>query len=388
MQTLHIGAELLKSTGGTTKAVADFEKALPDSIVMALCDSGKLAGEGPYDPTWNYVPTSESLLGRHYFRITAEEVAKALDTASGVAAVFSHMLHRYNSNLAARIAHKYGVPYFAVPHGSLDPWVFSYRTWQKKAWLHLFGKNFLQQADAVVFATKREYEKARRAVDLDNGVVIHWPVDVFGEADLDIRNTRKAFGLPEKARLLISFGRLHSVKRPLELIGVFNALGRTDVGLVLVGPDDDVTLTQCRARAAETEAENVFCFSPKYGDDLWELVRACDGYISWSHKENFNYTLAESLGIGLPVIVSQGNDLALELADVDCGWMLKDDSEWALRKALEEFAATPDGRLKEMGMRANRFAQESLSRDAFAKSLQRLVMDSVGRGKSRNAQWG
>lgn len=375
MKILHVGAELLRSTGGTTKAVADFQRAIPGSDVLAICDAKKLEVEGPYESSWRYVTTSDSAIGKMYLKPARPEVDRAVEMGHGADAVFSHMLYRYNSNLAQGIAGGLCVPYFVVPHGSLDPWVFSYRRWQKRAWLSLFGSRFLRDARSVIFATQRELQKAQAMVELENGVVINWPIDLPTELNEDKWETRAKHGLPLEKRLLVSYGRLHSIKRPLELIKIFNKLNHNDLGLVLFGPDDDVTLKQCQELAAEREEPNVFCLPAQYEADLQEVVQACDGYLSWSRKENFNYTLGESLACGLPMIVSQGNDLGADLEYANCGWVLADDEEETLIAALDEFAKVPNEHLVEMGMRAKTFAQQSLSRDVFAKRLLELVMD-------------
>jgi glycosyltransferase involved in cell wall biosynthesis len=375
MKFLHVGAELLRSTGGTTKAVSDFQRAIPGSDVLALCDQKKLLSEGPYDRSWNYIATSPSAIGKLYLKPGRAEKDRAVAMAKGVDAVFSHMLYRYNTNLSKRIARVNSAPYFVVPHGSLDPWVFSYRAWQKKAWLTIFGRTFLTTAQAVVFATQRELQKAQEMVGLTNGVVIHWPIDIPLQLNQDKRGLREKYGLPLGKRLLASYGRLHSIKRPLELIAIFNKLSRNDVGLVLFGPDDDVTLVQCQEMAAEREDRTVFCLPAQYGSELHELIQACDGYLSWSRKENFNYSLGESLASGLPVIVSQGNDLGAELAPLRCGWVLPDDSVGTLDAAIEQFANVPDKQLNDMGARGKRFAEESLSRDIFSTKIMELLAE-------------
>ena len=387
MKIVHVGAELLKSTGGTTKAVSDFQFAIPGSAVLALCDQKKLTQEGPYDSSWNYIATSRSTAGELYLKSTAAETVRAVQLAAGASAVFSHMLYRYNSNLATSIARAHSIPYFVVPHGSLDPYVLSYGVLQKKAWLWIFGNRFLRRASAVVCATRRELEKAKRAVRFDNGCVLHWPVDMREEGEFDKKKIRAQLGLPTDSRLLISFGRYHTIKRTLELINIFNNMELKNIGLVLVGPDDNVTLADCLERAREGMVKNVFCFPAKFGEDLRSVVGACDGYISWSYKENFNYTLAESLAAGLPVIVSRGNDLSLELGGVGCGWMLEDDLEPTLIRAVEDFARVPDSRLRDMGMQGRRFAERSLSREAFSDELHGLV-DSVIRDHRRTRAGG
>ncbi len=243
----------------------------------------------------------------------------------------------------------------------------------KKNLVVCFGGKFLNNAKAVLFATKREEAKANNTISIKQRAVVNWPIVLPPDLDINKVAIRIKYGLPIHKRLLICFGRLHPMKRPLDLIQVFNSLDRTDVCLVLLGPDDLLTLGQCRDLASRRENPSVFCIPAQYGSELQELVQSCDGYISWSWRENFNYCLAESLGAGLPVIVSKGNDLGSELVGLGCGWILSDDSEDSLVTAIHSFANLPYHYLKLMGVRAQSFAKSRFSFATFTRNLLALT---------------
>jgi glycosyltransferase involved in cell wall biosynthesis len=367
---LHIGLELLRSTGGTTKAVADFAAALPGTI-LSLCSPAKLKKEGPYRADWRYAGLSRGWRGRSYEYVDSAELRNALAHAPKPSAVFCHMLYRYNTNIARGEAMRHGVNYYAVPHGCLDPWVFTYRGWQKKMWLNLYGKRFLHGAKKVVFATEGESKKAQRITSLDNSVVINWPVDLPRDFRGERATVRRKYFLPTDGRILLSFGRLHSMKRPLELIELFAGLNRLDATLVVVGPEDNVKRQECEAVAAG--AKNVRILPGIYGDELAMLIQACDGYISWSARENFNYCLAESMAAGLAVLAGPGNDLACDLAHSGCGWFPRRDDGDTMARCIVEFLEASGDRLREMGKNAAGYSAKNFSREMFHRRVERLV---------------
>ncbi len=368
---LHLGLELLRSTGGTTKAVSDFARALPGSVVAALCAPEKLQAEGPFAPEWNYLPIARSVRGKYYSVPEHAAEQRLREQASEFRGFFCHMLYRYNTNLTAQMAAASGRPYYVVPHGSLDPWVFTYRGWQKHLWLRAFGRRFLQGARAVIFATEGERRKALREVSLTNTVVLNWPVDAKPHSSVQRETIRRQFNLPVQKRLLLSFGRLHSMKRPLELIALFRRTNCPNTALVMVGPNDDVSLAECLAAAAGDE--RIHCLGPIYGQSLTDLVGACDAYVSWSQRENFNYCLAESMAAGLPVLAGPGNDLAVDLRAHDCGWFPGTDAPGDFAAALQAFAATSPEDLLNKGRLARAFAEEKFSPAGFSHSLQTLL---------------
>lgn len=372
--SLHVGLGLLGSTGGTTQAVADFQRAMEPSLVTAICDGDSLAKEGPYRKDWIYLKSRQSFLGQLYHTVEKSTEAQFMLKLPTVSSVFCHMLYRYNTNFVAHIGKSRDVPYFVVPHGSLDPWVFTYRSWQKKSWLAFYGRTFLRNAAAVIFATEAEKRKASEVVSVNNGVVIHWPVDVSFENISRERRAeiRKSLGIPPIARVLLMFGRVHSSKRPLETLRAIAAAANSNLHVIVVGPPNDISREECE-RAAGVLGNRMHWIGPAYGEAKWDYLSAVDGYITLSSKENFNYCLAESLGAGLPVIVSPGNDLAVELSKVECGWMLRDSDEETAVRAIREFCGASEQALQKMGDNGRRFAIRELARDVFEQKLNALV---------------
>lgn len=376
MRSLHIGLELLKSTGGTTNAVRDFADAMPGSRVLVLCDMEKHDREGPFRLDWNYLPIARNLRGRYYSYPEAAVIEDARRIAQGVDVILCHMLYRFNSNLALRLSRELGVPYYIVPHGSLDPWVLSYRRWQKLLWMRLFGARFITGAKGVIFATLEEARRARSVYSDFKEVVINWPVRLPTArpgGDAARARIRAELRIPPSARVWVYFGRLHSVKRPLETIRLFSDLDALACDhLLVIGPEDDVTRADCVA-AAGGAGSRVHVMGPVYGDAKFDHLAAADVFVSFSLKENFNYCMAEAMGCALPVVASAGNCLISDLTTADCGWYSSGDRIDDLREVLSVASAESAAVIARKGANARKYALDRFSFDTFSAKLAALV---------------
>jgi glycosyltransferase involved in cell wall biosynthesis len=183
---------------------------------------------------------------------------------------------------------------------------------------------------------------------------------------------RSELGIPEDAVAALSFGRLHPMKRPLETIDAFAAGATSRAHLVIVGNEAGVSHEDCRDRARRAKiGDRVHVVGPAFGDAKYSYFDACDLYVSLSHRENFNYTAAESLASGLPVLLSPGNDLAPDLAPHGCGWMLASlDDAPALLAAVTSAAPAS---LLAMGRRGRSWAEVHLRFDAFRTRIVSLA---------------
>jgi len=267
-----------------------------------------------------------------------------------------------------------------VPHGCLDPWGLAQRRWLKRGWLALYGASYFAGAERVIFATRREADKARPWVPTARAAVVHWPMPF---RDIDDREARRqrfrdAIGVGESHRLLLTVGRLHSMKRPLETVRAFCAANAPTCHLALVGMDDNLTAAQVKATIPRDCRGRVSVVGPLSGDALTDAYLAADGYISLSFRENFGYAAAEAIGHGLPVILSPGHDLAHELprlADqLACGWLLPDDSEASAVAAIEAFSRMGSVDASRQAMAGASWARDVLSFDRFRDSLRSLAI--------------
>lgn len=367
---------------GMHRAVEDFARACGGPIMSfdpAAADSG-------VDPTGrvHVVGVKGWPSDGPYWlpRAQASKAAQLLRDADGVVV---HSLFRAHCSFVAGWARAHGKPFWIVPHGCLDPWGLARRRLAKRIWLGTAGRRAFAGCAGLIFSTTRERDKAAAWIGRARSLVTAWPVDPPGAQERGRLRAgfRERYRIPVEARLLLSVGRLHTMKRPRELIDAFDAAGAPNCHLVMVGMDGDITAAALRRQALALGASRVHVVGPLYGDDLKASLAAADGFMSLSHRENFGYAVADALAAGLPVMLTPGHDLAhdLPLGHDDpsaCGWLLAGDPAASARDAIQTFAALSPQVLDRCGAAARAWASEHLGRDRFERALQAEIAAAVG----------
>jgi len=377
---------LVPSSGGIPKTVSKFREAL-EAKVVSFTDAEDLAEEGSAFPGIEHVPLMRGFLGRFYGWAPRSKRAHAESLAAEADLLTCHVMLRYHANWVMKMVNHHEIPYWFIPHGQLDPYVYTYRAAIKKLWLWLFGKRLLRNAAHIIFSTEQERRKAAWFYEGANTRVVHWPVDLIDTADKRVAQAeiRKEIGASEGARVFVFLGRLHSMKRPLQTVEAFCRAARDeDAHLVLMGMEQGVRLEECSQLGREMGcADKVHPLGPVYGADKERYLLGADAYISLSKRENFGHTAAEALAAGTPVILSPGNDLATELAPRECGWFLKSDSMDEAVAAIYDCIDTEALEIEAKGRRGREFIAEECSFEGFAQALRELRNEAVGRAESQ-----
>lgn len=247
--------------------------------------------------------------------------------------------------------------------------------WIKQLYWKFGGNRFLQDASTVIFSTKAERDKAADQFDLPSAEIVPWPVELVDVSDREkIRERiRRELKISAEAHVLLYFGRLNPMKRLLETIEAFSKAKLGETHLLIVGNEDEITKDACFRLARKHLIEKrVHLVGAVYGKGKYHYMHASDAYISFSYRENFNHTAAESLAAGLPVILSPGNDLGGEISDVGCCLNIEDNSIKAIVKAIDGFNSMDLQQLKTMGLRGRKWVEENLSFDRFKMRLRSL----------------
>jgi len=249
----------------------------------------------------------------------------------------------------------------------------------KILWMFFVGRRFLENASFIVFATQREYEKAKNWCLPEQARIIYWPTTspiangyIFNTA----KNWRKYLDIPLGHRILLFLGRLHEIKRPLETIEAFSKIGSLDLHLIIAGPEETLTIHDCKSKATELCAINVHVIGPVYGNDNMSLLEDVDGFISLSHRENFGHVVAEALSHKLPLILTPEIGLSYEIKDENCAWILPYYSIDNAVSSIREFNNSSVEKLSIMGENGRDWAKINLSFDSFKKSLVKLAQDT------------
>ncbi len=210
--------------GGLSRGIRDMADALAGQILSL--DSGRLPPSQD-DARWNIRRLDVgrgSLFSRH-LRLR-RPVAAAIDAAIAQSSlVVCHSLYRTHLPFIRRSCLTHGVPYWAVAHGMLDPWVVLRHGGWKRAWMMLAGKRCLADTDRVIFNTEAVRANASPWCRPDNALVIPWPVDLPDVSDRArcSADVRSQLAKPETDRILLWLSRYDSLKGPLHTIAAFVA---------------------------------------------------------------------------------------------------------------------------------------------------------------------
>jgi len=368
--------------GGLYRSIQDFSRALAAPVLSF--DDGRTNRSSLADAAVR-IPAGTGILVRDCHRILRAAAEQAEAVVTGADLLIVHSLFRAHAPWAAALAHRRGKPFWAIPHGCLDPWSMRHHGLAKRLWLFTHGRACLRNAAKVIFSSTRARQKASRWTAGGNAVVVRWPVDLptvsaNGAARAAVR---EAFGIGHDASMLLLVGRLHTVKRPLATVQAFCTAAARNTHVVLVGMDAEITAAELLRAVPSSHAHRVHAVGEITGDRLADFYRAADGFVSLSFQENFGYAMAEALAHGLPVILSPGHDLAHELpftapGRLPCGWLLPDDSLTAAIQAITEWSRLAAGTvadravLRTMGAAGRAWVGNNLTRECFSDELRRL----------------
>jgi glycosyltransferase involved in cell wall biosynthesis len=323
---------------------------------------------------WIPIPIAPGFWGRSFGWVSSEGRKQAHQALEGASFVIIHMPFRFHAGFAADWCRKHSVPYAFVPHGAFDPFVFTYRAWQKRLWLRLVGRKLIRDATSVIFATQGEADKACQLVHVPVPAVVSWPVQiplVTLTRDVARRNLEQKHGLDPTTHLLLFLGRLHPIKRPVETAAAFQKAGAHEWALVLAGSEDGVSSASLKT------GQSVHPVGAIFGADKEELLAGVDALVLFSFKENFSFVVAESLARGIPVLISEEMDLAPVIRQWDCGWVVDARTEAGRIKGIQEVVGASIDDRRARGLRGRKWVLTELTQDRFEGRLRELILDAM-----------
>jgi glycosyltransferase involved in cell wall biosynthesis len=332
------------------------------------------------------VPTNRAPLFNLYGVASSPELADAEQAIATADIVFIHGLYRFAQHWASVTAFRHGVPTVLVPHGSLDPYVLSYRRLRKKAWLATVGRRIVGRAGAMLFSTEQEMQKASPYHFGARTKVIPWPVDLPATVDRTAAGAacRRALGIPANGKILLFMGRLDPMKRPRETVDDFVASGAADWHLAIAGPETREVTARALIASAGIDKSRVHYLGTLLGSDKERILQGADAYVLFSHRENFGFTIAEAMAAATPVLVSEEVDIAPVIVARGCGWSVPATTSTERRRALRTvLTQSTDDERRLMGMRGRDWVLSEWTSDKFASRLQELAAETIIRWKAR-----
>lgn len=283
-----------------------------------------------------------------------------------------HCLFQFHAVIGYVLSKIKKVPYIVFLHGTLDPYVFSYRAIPKYLWMYGMGQRILQQASAVICTSNREAEKASAYLRNSNVEICPLGIEVPDLPGIvQYKNqVREKLGIDKSKKILLFLGRIDPMKRPIETALAFKENNPQDWVYLMVG-----SLSKSEKYCLELVVDNqqVYYHHSVYGLDKWIFMAAADAFIHLSYRENFCYSVAEAAALALPLIISDGIDIHPILEEAGGADVITIDSEEDIHKGLAKFLDKSEMEQKAMGERAKKVFQENFCQSVFQDRLVKLI---------------
>jgi glycosyltransferase involved in cell wall biosynthesis len=298
-------------------------------------------------------------------------------------AVVVNGIWEYHGLAAWRALHGVDVPYFVFTHGMLDPWFkHTYPLKHLKKWVYWPWATYrlLRDARAVLFTTEEEKVQARKSFWLyraNERVVAYGtstpPIDGQQQRELFLAAHPSLRG----KRLLLFLSRIHEKKGCDLIIQAFAEIAgqHKDLHLVIAGPDQTGWMTHLKDLARRTGVDaRVTWPGMLQGDMKWGAFYAAEAFILPSHQENFGIAVAEALGCGLPVLISDKVNICYEVTSYEAG-LVAPDTLAGTRKVLGDWLKMTPSLRQVMSSRARTLFNDRFTVDAMATSLIEVVQE-------------
>jgi glycosyltransferase involved in cell wall biosynthesis len=375
MKVLHILPSVDPKGGGPMEGVKQyghrFEELGNHVEVVTLDDPAesfvnnyplKVHALGPAMGGYRYTPKLAKWL---------TEYAKEYDT------IIVNGLWQYHGFGAWRVLHRLQIPYFVFTHGMLDPWFkHTYPLKHFKKWLYWPWAEYrlLRDAQAVLFTCEEERLLARQSFWLykvREEVINYGTGTPPGNADALKTAFLELYPKLKDKRLFLFLSRIHEKKGCDILISAFAKVATQDeaLHLVMAGPCHSDLIDKLKAQANQLGiAHRITWPGMLQGDIKWGAFYASEAFVLSSHQENFGIAVAEALGCGLPVLISDKVNIWREI-EADGAGIVNDDTLEGTGKTLQQWLAmSVEGRHK-MAQQAKATFEKRFTVDAMAKSL-------------------
>ncbi len=393
MKILHVIPSVSLSLGGPTEVVLNLVKALRecgvDTQIVTTNDNGpnQLVLDVPLNQLVEYQQVPVWFLPRFSLRMRDFIFSAALtrwlhEHIKEYDLLDIHYLFSYASSCAGAIARWQGIPYTVRTMGQLEPWAFAQSRRKKQIYTLLSERHNLNSAAAIHCTSASEAEDVRNfgiktptiTLPLGANQPIYLP-----EAK---QKLHYLYRIPTETPVILFLSRLHYKKRPDLLMRSLSQLAAQNYNfhLVLAGAGEPDYVEDLKNLMVSLGLASRISFAGFVtGKDKQLLLQGSDIFVLPSFSENFGVAVAEAMAVGLPVIVTDGVQIAPEITSAKAGLVVEGEED-ALVHAIAKLLAFPNLRLQ-LGENGQLLANSRYSWRAIAQNLS-TVYQSILEQKS------
>jgi glycosyltransferase involved in cell wall biosynthesis len=266
------------------------------------------------------------------FGYTPRLVPWLKDHAADYDMIVVHGLWNYASAGSSRILPRLGVPYVVYPHGMMDPWfrrIYPLKHLAKQIFWKFFDGRLMEHASAALFTCEEEMIVARGQFHRHpyrELVARYGAGDVPRGAGTQIAAFRAAVPALGTRPYLLFLGRIHPKKGCDLLIRAWAEIEKTDMDLVMAGPDQVGWAKTLRALAEELGVgQRIHWPGLLTGDAKWGAFRAAEAFVLPSHQDSFGVAVGEALACGAPVLMTDKVNVWREVDAAGAGLICPDN---------------------------------------------------------------
>jgi len=297
--------------------------------------------------------------------------------AIGYDAIIVNGLWQYHSFAAWRALSKMKIPYFVFCHGMLDPWFkHTYPLKHLKKWLYWPWAEYrlLRDARAVFFTCEEERILARQSFWLYKAreQVLTYGTKTPPSNGLVLADTfYTQYPALRAKRVFLFLSRIQEKKGCDLTIEAFAEAASYDASLhlVIAGPSQHKYQEKLQALAERLGiADRITWTGMLQGDMKWGAFYASEAYVLSSHQENFGIAVAEALGCGVPVLISDKVNIWREI-EADGAGIVNPDNLAGTKESLRSWLALDEISRQQMGVNAKRCFEERFTVEEMARSM-------------------
>lgn len=216
-------------------------------------------------------------------------------------------------------------------------------------------KPFINYADVCIAPGKKSYEYFVKSGVNKSKIFIAPDSSIVEESNV-YENIREKYKIPSNRKIILYYGRIIRSKGLEILIRCFKKIDSENGYLLICG--DGEFKDYCKNLASKLDIKNIFFAGFVKPNKRSVYFSQCDVFVlpSYFHngeKEAWGLTLNEAMQFGKPVIATTAVGAAFDLVqDGINGYVVEQNNEIQLYKALHKIISFNDNKLKNMGARS------------------------------------
>ncbi len=239
------------------------------------------------------------------------------------------------------------------------------------SWLRPPIRYLLRQAQALIGQSRNTLQHVAEIYGVERATEL---IPLGIERPIAPAATRRDFGIPEDAFVMVTVGRVVARKAPEQLIEAMRSAGTAGAHLIVVG--DGPLLGSVRQAAARANlAERVHLLGQTSEERKNQALAISDIFVSASQHEGFGLVFLEAMAFGLPIICYDHGGQTDFLVNGETGAVLALNDREGFARAIRQLHG--DAQARRRMAQNNRHLVERYLIDTCAVRYERVFEDTV-----------